>query len=45
VDSVGAKVKRAVKTAERGYVPFEDDPTAAVKESAKPSMQEVFGPG
>src|SRR5437660_2983429 len=45
VDFVGAKVKRAAKTAERGYVPFEDDPTAAAKESAKPSMQEVFGPG
>src|SRR6267143_391104 len=43
-------------TAERGHVPIEDDPTAAgsapegaaeaaAKESAKPSMQEVFGPG
>ena len=42
---MGAKVQRAAKTAERGYVPFEDDPTAAAKESAKPSMQEVFGPG
>src|ERR1700674_935729 len=56
VDSVGVKIKRAAKTADRGYVPFEDDPTAAgsapedaaeaaAKESAKPSMQEVFGPG
>jgi len=52
---VGAKVKRAAKTT-GGYVPFEDDATAsgsapegaaeaASKESAKPSMQEVFGPG
>src|SRR2546425_7885143 len=50
------KLKRAAKTAQREYVPLEDDPTvdrsalegAANKptaESAKPSMQEVFGPG
>jgi len=55
-DTVGAKVKRAAKSAERDYVPIEDDPTAArsapegaadtaASESAKPSMNEVFGPG
>ncbi|MCU1314903.1 MAG: helicase c2, partial [Candidatus Acidoferrum typicum] len=53
---MGAKVKRAAKTADHRYVPFEDDPTAAgsapegaaaaaAKESAKPSMQAVLGPG
>src|SRR6266446_9581630 len=55
-ESQGANVKRAAKTAQREYVPIEDDPTvagnfpegaadAAVNESAKPSMHEVFGPG
>src|ERR1700682_3558242 len=55
-DTLGAKVKRAAKSAEREYVPIEDDPTAAgsapegaadtaASESAKPSMNEVFGPG
>src|SRR3989441_3738277 len=46
------KLKRTAKTAQREYVRLEDDPTvaagaaeAAAKESAKPSMQEVFGPG
>src|SRR5258708_4011204 len=53
---MGAKVKRAAKSAERDYVPIEDDPTAAgsapegaadasAEESPKPSMNEVFGPG
>src|SRR5260370_16868973 len=51
-DASVKKVKRAEKTAQPDYVPLEDDPTvgegAADKpntESAKPSMQEVFGPG
>src|SRR5216684_2108276 len=55
-DTLGAKVKRAANSAERDYVPIEDDPTAAggapegaadaaASESAKPSMHEVFGPG
>src|ERR1700704_2612778 len=55
-DSPGTKVKRAARAAEREYVPLEDDPTAArsapedggdapANEPAKPSMQEVFGPG
>src|ERR1700737_827986 len=55
-DSSGTKVKRAAKTAEREYVPIEDDPTvggsapegagdAPADESPKPSMHEVFGPG
>src|SRR3989441_4200512 len=46
------KLKRAAKTAQREYVRLEDDPTVAAgaankptAESAKPSMQEVFGPG
>jgi len=51
-----AKVNRTVKTAQRRYVPIEDDPTVAgsapegaaeapVNGPAKPSMHEVFGPG
>src|SRR5260370_12840703 len=51
-DTPVTKVKRAEKTAQPDYVPLEDGPTvgegAADKpntESAKPSMQEVFGPG
>ena len=50
------KGKRAANTVERTYVPIEDDPTVdenarnqaravAEGETAKPSMQEVFGPG
>src|SRR5689334_13489910 len=50
------KAKRGGKAVLREYVPIEDDPTAAesapedasngnATESAKPSMQEVFGPG
>src|SRR2546425_4870196 len=46
------RLKRAAKTAQREYVRLEDDPTVAAgaankptAESARPSMQEVFGPG
>jgi ATP-dependent DNA helicase DinG len=55
-DSPGAKVLRAAKPTEREFLPIEDDPTASgsVPEgalgassgaAAKPSMEEVFGPG
>src|SRR5713101_6809410 len=55
-DPPESKVKRAAKTVRGEYVRLEDDPTAggsaaegaaygAAKDSAKPSMQEVFGPG
>src|SRR5207302_3904533 len=55
-ESPVARINRAAKTAQREYVPLEDDPTAAgnapedaadalANESAKPSMREVFGPG
>src|SRR6266853_3502906 len=55
-EAPGTKVGRAARTAQREYVPIEDDPTvpgsapqgaadAPVSESAKPSMHEVFGPG
>ena len=55
-DVPGAKAKRTAKPAEREYVPLEDDPTvtedapenapgAPSEDVAKPSMQEVFGPG
>jgi ATP-dependent DNA helicase DinG len=49
-------LKRAAKSVEREYVPLEDDPTASesvpegatevpATATARPSMQEVFGPG
>src|SRR5713101_4785024 len=55
-DPPESKVKRAAKTVRGECVRLEDDPTAggsaaegaaygAAKDSAKPSMQEVFGPG
>jgi ATP-dependent DNA helicase DinG len=55
-DSLETNVKRAAKSVEREYVPFEDDRTAsesapegatevATAATAKPSMREVFGPG
>ena len=56
VNAATQKGKRAANTVERTYVPIEDDPTVdenarnqaravAEGETAKPSMQEVFGPG
>jgi ATP-dependent DNA helicase DinG len=56
MDPYEARGKRAVKAREGEYVPMEDDPTvgddlaegalaASPGEAAKPSMQEVFGPG
>ena len=55
-DSPGVKVKRRNKAEEREFVQIEDDPTVggsapegaievAPDGAAKPSMQEVFGPG
>ena len=56
VNAATQKGRRAANTVERTYVPIEDDPTVdenarnqaravAEGETAKPSMQEVFGPG
>ena len=56
LNAASQKGKRAANTVERTYVPIEDDPTVdenarnqaravAEGETAKPSMQEVFGPG
>ena len=56
VNAATQKGRRAANTVERTYVPIEDDPTVdenarnqaravAEDETAKPSMQEVFGPG
>ena len=56
LNAASQKGKRAANTVERTYVPIEDDPTVdenarnqaravAEDETAKPSMQEVFGPG
>jgi len=56
MDASLAKEKRGVKVRERGVAPVEDDPTVNVdvadagsetpaSVAAKPSMQEVFGPG
>src|SRR5438552_18930181 len=55
-ESPVARVNRAAKTAQREYVPIEDDPTVAgnapdgaaaapTNESVKPSMPDVPGPG
>ncbi len=56
VNAATQKGRRAANTVERTYVPIEDDPTVdenarnqaravAEDETAKPSMQEVLGPG